>query len=220
MSLDAPTVRMLIGLLPSGSQIDAHTWIQDVLVTEDETGIDITIEFGQEERFDVPIATIKQDVYTRLGARPDALVRVRIGQPPAVRVLARVASVPGFGWSRFEPAEPEHPVAVTEGGRRGRPLQRSRDRLGGQARRDLRPRRRKGFGTLVDGGDLGDSYNYSPPRRGPARERTRLGLGLHPRYGAGRGDRDVGELLPVAGSHRWHDPDNGSASTSSRSPRP
>ena len=22
----------------------------------------------------------------------------------------------------------------------------------------------RGFGTLVDGGDLGDSYNYSPPR--------------------------------------------------------
>src|ERR1019366_8289542 len=52
MSLDAKTVRMLIGLLPSGSQIDAHTWIQDIAVTEDETGIDITIEFGQEERFD------------------------------------------------------------------------------------------------------------------------------------------------------------------------
>ena len=46
MSLDAQTVRMLIGLLPSGSQIDAHTWIQDIGVTEDETGIDITIEFG------------------------------------------------------------------------------------------------------------------------------------------------------------------------------
>ncbi len=164
MSLDAQTVRMLIGLLPSGSQIDAHTWIQDIQVTEDDTGIDITIEFGQEERFDVPIATIKQDVYTRLGARPDALVRVRIGQPDAVRVLARVAPVQGLGWSRFEPVEPEHPVSVTDGGDEvavsNGLVTVSVDKSGGTFSLDGIP----GFGTLTDGGDLGDSYNYSPPR--------------------------------------------------------
>ena len=66
-------------------------------VEEDETGIDITIAFGSEERFDVPIASIKQDLYTRLGARPDSIVRIRIDQPPVRRVLARVADVPGFG---------------------------------------------------------------------------------------------------------------------------
>ena len=27
---------------------------------------------------------------------------------------------------------------------------------------------RPGYGQLVDGGDLGDSYNYSPPRRTPS----------------------------------------------------
>ena len=80
MTLDSATVRTLIGLLPSGSQVNPHTWIQDVRVSEDETGIDITIEFGPEENYDVPIATIKQDLYTRLGARPDRS-RARADRP-------------------------------------------------------------------------------------------------------------------------------------------
>jgi mannosylglycerate hydrolase len=164
MSLDAKTVRMLIGLLPSGSQIDAHTWIQDIAVTEDETGIDITIEFGQEERFDVPIATIKQDVYTRLGARPDALVRVRIGQPAAVSVLARVAPVQGLGWARFQPTVAANPVSVADDAAQvvlsNGLVTVSVDKSDGTFAVDGRG----GFGTLVDGGDLGDSYNYSPPR--------------------------------------------------------
>ena len=73
------------------------------------TGIDITIAFGSEERFDVPIAAIKQDLYTRLGARPDAVVRIRIDQPPIRQVLARVADVPGFGWASCLRAAPLGP---------------------------------------------------------------------------------------------------------------
>ncbi len=117
LTLDATTVRTILGMLPNGSQIDTHTWIQGVRVEEDETGIDITIAFGSEERFDVPIASIKQDLYTRLGARPDAVVRIRIDQPPMRRVLARVADVPGFGCKPLEPVVPAHPVTDRGAGR-------------------------------------------------------------------------------------------------------
>ena len=110
LTLDAGTVKTILGMLPSGSQIDAHTWIQGVGVEEDESGIDITISFGSEERFDVPLASIKQDLYTRLGARPDSVVRIKIDQPPIRRVLARVADVPGFGWRPSTPAALAHPV--------------------------------------------------------------------------------------------------------------
>ena len=191
MSLDAQTVRMLIGLLPSGSQIDAHTWIQDIRVTEDDTGIDITIEFGQEERFDVPIATIKQDVYTRLGARPDALVRVRIGQPDAVRVLARVAAVPGLGWSRFEPAEPEHPVAVSDGADEVVLSNGLVTVVGGQAGRDLRPRRPKGFREVGGRRRPRGLLQLLTASRRPVRRRPRLRLGVDARNRAGRSDRDA-----------------------------
>jgi len=166
LTLDANTVRTILGMLPNGSQIDTHTWIQDVRVEEDASGIDITIAFGSEERFDVPLASIKQDLYTRLGARPDAIVRIKIDQPPVRRVLARVSDVPGFGYRPLEPVTPAHPVAVEEPDDPVGPLVMTNglvtvafDANDGTFAIDGVA----GFGRLVDCGDHGDSYNYSPP---------------------------------------------------------
>jgi alpha-mannosidase len=166
LTLDANTVRTILGMLPNGSQIDTHTWIQDVHVDEDKTGIDITIAFGSEERFDVPIASIKQDLYTRLGARPDSIVRIKIDQPPVRRVLARVVGVPGFGYRRLEPVAASHPVTVEDPADPAGSLVMTNglvtvafDSNDGTFSIDGVA----GFGRLVDGGDHGDSYNYSPP---------------------------------------------------------
>ena len=166
LTLDANTVRTILGMLPNGSQVDTHTWIQDVHVEENESAIDITIAFGSEERFDVPIASIKQDLYTRLGARPDAIVRIQIDQPPVRRVLALVSEVAGFGYQPLEPVVPTHPVTVQEPGELSEPLVMTNglvtvtfDRNDGTFAVDGVA----GFGRLVDGGDHGDSYNYSPP---------------------------------------------------------
>ena len=167
LTLDAATVRTILAMLPAGTQIDTHTWIQGVEVEEDETGIDITIGFGPEERFDVPVASIKQDLYTRLGARPDAVVRIRIDQPPIRRVLGRVAEVPGFGWRSCEAQPLAHPVSVgdTTGGEAPAVVLDNGlvsvavDAASGTFSID----RVAGYGRLVDGGDHGDSYNYSPP---------------------------------------------------------
>ncbi len=163
LTLDAATVKTILGMLPNGSQIDAHTWIQGVQVEEDETGIDVTIAFGTEERFDVPIASIKQDLYTRLGARPDSVVRIRIDQPPVALVLARTAPVPGFGWAPLEIVPPVHPVTAEENGgavvlSNGLLTVAVDPADGTFSLNGL-----AGFGRLVDGGDHGDSYNYSPP---------------------------------------------------------
>ena len=95
MALDADTVRTVLGML-QGPKIDNDAWVQDVGVEEDDEGIDITVAFGPEERPNVPIAEAKQDLYTRLGARPDAVVRVRLDQPPIRRIVARVAEVAGL----------------------------------------------------------------------------------------------------------------------------
>jgi mannosylglycerate hydrolase len=163
LTLDANTVRTILGMLPAGSQIDAHTWIQGVEVEEDETGIDITIAFGSEERFDVPLASIKHDLYTRLGARPDSVVRIKIDQPPIRQVVARVDDVPGFGWKSCTPAALTHPVSVGEGDRvvlENGIVSLAIDPESGTFALDGLG----GFGKLVDGGDHGDSYNYSPPR--------------------------------------------------------
>ncbi|MGA2520671.1 MAG: glycoside hydrolase family 38 C-terminal domain-containing protein, partial [Acidimicrobiales bacterium] len=167
ITLDAATVKTILGMLPNGNQIDTHTWIQDVRVEEDDSGIDITIVFGSEERFDVPVATIKQDLYTRLGARPDSVVRIRIDQPPVRRILTRVGAVPAFGWRALEPVVPDHPVTAEERGADDpSPVVMANglvtvkvERTDGTFSIDGVA----GFGKLVDGGDHGDSYNYSPP---------------------------------------------------------
>jgi mannosylglycerate hydrolase len=190
MVLDADTVRTVLGML-QGPRISDEAWIHDVLIEDTDEGIDITIAVGTEEKPGVPIAEAKQDVYTRLGARPDAVVRVSMDQPSTRKILARTAEVPGYGWSTFEAAPLAHPVEVSE--TEGTVVLTNGlvrievDAATGTFALDGTP----GYGRLVDGGDLGDSYNYSPPRqdslvesplavlvrldeRGPVRARVRI----------------------------------------------
>ncbi|HUZ09733.1 MAG TPA: hypothetical protein VMU76_06145 [Acidimicrobiales bacterium] len=197
MTVDADTMRTVLGML-QGTKISDGAWVHDVAIDEDETGIDLTVTIGAEERGGVPVAEVKQDLYTRLGARPDVVVRVTLDQPPIRRIAARAATVPGFGWRSFSPRALAHPVTVEipEGVDRG---------AGGTVALGnglvsvlVEPTdgtftvdRIAGFGRLVDGGDLGDSYNYSPPlsdtlvdtpesvevtidERGPVRARVRI----------------------------------------------
>ncbi len=208
MTLDAETVRTMLGML-QGPKIDNDAWVQDIVVEEDDTGIDLTVSVGPEERPNVPIAEVKQDLYTRLGARPDVAVRVRLDQPPIRRIAARVAEVPGFGWRALEPVPLAHPVTVTE---EGGPVTMSNglvtvvvDPAAGTFSVDGLG----GFGRLVDGGDLGDSYNYSPPRTDSlveAPEAVSVSVGLRGPVRATRGDH---RHLPLARPRRRLDPGTG-----------
>ena len=96
------------------------------------------------------------------------MVRVRLDQPPIRRVIARVAEVPGFGWRAFAPTPLTHPVVV---GPNGDPPSGPISVANGLVTVEVDAESGTfsidglaGFGRLVDGGDLGDSYNYSPPR--------------------------------------------------------
>ncbi len=190
MVLDADTVRTVLGMM-QGPRISDEAWIHDVLIEDTDEGFDITIAVGTEEKPDVPIAEAKQDVYTRLGARPDAVVRVAMDQPATRKILARTGEVPGYGWTAFEPAPLAHPVEISETDGEvvvtNGLVRVDVDLVSGTFALDGTP----GYGRLVDGGDLGDSYNYSPPRqdsfvdtplavafrideRGPVRARVRI----------------------------------------------
>jgi len=190
MVLDADTVRTVLGMM-QGPRISDDAWIHDVRIEDTEEGIDITIAVGTEEKPGVPIAEAKQDVYTRLGARPDSVIRVAMDQPSTRRIVARTAEVPGYGWTAFEAAPLSSPASVTEEGT-------SVVLDNGLVRVDIDGKTGTfgldgipGYGRLVDEGDLGDSYNYSPPRqdsvidtpeavtvqvteRGPVRARARI----------------------------------------------
>ena len=171
LTLDAQTVRTVLGAV-QGSRIDNDTWVQNVTMEESESGIDLTITLGPEENPFVQIASIRHDLYTRLGARPDTMVRVQLDQPPLRRILAVADTTPGFGWRAFEPAPLINPVTVADShsdqGNDGAvaPVVLTNglvtveiDLADGTFAVDGI----EGFGRLVDGGDHGDSYNYSPP---------------------------------------------------------
>jgi mannosylglycerate hydrolase len=92
--------------------------------------------------------------------RPGQAVRVRITNRPAVTVLARIDEVPGFGWRGWPGGSA--PVTPVE----ARPLRLSNglvtvqvDPTDGTFAIDGLT----GLGALVDGGDVGDTYNWCPP---------------------------------------------------------
>ncbi len=131
---------------------------------------------GTEPREGVPVEEIKRELYTRLTARPETQVRVVLDQHPVRRILARQTEVPGFGWAPFEPARLEHPVRTTgDGGADGAAGAGQTSGAGVTATNGLVTvvvdpddgtfsiDGIAGYGRLVDSGDYGDTYNYSPP---------------------------------------------------------
>jgi len=172
LTLDAATVTSILGML-QGTRISDDAWVHDIGIEEDETGIDVTVAVGTEELPRIPVEAFKENLAARLAARPDAVVRVVLDQPPIRQVVARVADVPGLGWSAYSPAPLAHPVSA-------RPVAGSDDPNGSDGSVVLSNGLvtvvvsgsdgtfsidgHGGLGRLVDGGDLGDSYNYSPPR--------------------------------------------------------
>jgi mannosylglycerate hydrolase len=163
ITLDGTTVRSMLGLI-QGTRIDADTFITDVVVTHDETGVDIKVVIGTEARDGVPIEQIKRELYTRLSARPETQVRLMLDQPPVRRVLARQQTVPGFGWARFSPAALAHPVQVPDDSSGAVTLTNGLVTVAVDASEGtFAIDGLAGFGRLIDGGDHGDTYNYSPP---------------------------------------------------------
>jgi mannosylglycerate hydrolase len=208
--LEHEMVRTILGML-QGPQIEHDTWLQNIIVDEHEEGFDVTFLVGPDERYDVPISEIKHEIYARLEAQPEAVIRFALHQPPIRRVVAKVADVPGYGWQAFTPVSPVHPVSTSASGQavsiRNGLLNIEIDGENGT----FSLNGRTGYGHLVDGGDLGDSYNYSPPgndsfvdtptsvsvrmlESGPVRARVEITTSyLWPSFTDGRSQARVGE---------------------------
>jgi hypothetical protein len=125
---------------------DAH----DVVLREAAPG---------EERCD--LAELKQQMLA-LGTEGRQL-RVRLVVAPGRRVLFDTGEIPGFGWACFTARDGEPPNGTVHA-LANEHLQVEIDHTAGtytiQTTDGLRL---SGLGRLVDGGDGGDTYNYSPP---------------------------------------------------------
>jgi Glycosyl hydrolases family 38 N-terminal domain/Alpha mannosidase middle domain len=161
--LEGETVKGMLGMI-QGARIDDDTYITGVTLTEEEPGLVITLSMGTEPHDDVPVEEVKRELYTRLTARPDTQVRVAIDQPPIRRALAIQDEVPGFGWSHFSPARLTRRAEV--GGDPATALTLGNGLVSvvvDAAQGTFSLDGVGGYGRLVDDGDDGDTYNYSPP---------------------------------------------------------
>ena len=163
ITLDGETVRNMLGML-QGARIDDQAYVTDVSLAEDETGLDVTVVIGPEPRDGVPVEEVKRELYTRLtdptryrGAtlhRPAR--RAPAAGPPGARARVRLVPLhPGRSWpTRWRRRGAVRVLTWATGWSRS-----PSTRTTGTFAVDGVP----GFGRLVDGGDHGDTYNYSPP---------------------------------------------------------
>jgi alpha-mannosidase len=143
-------------------QIGDDTFINAIEVEETDDGLSIVLHADARLRTELMVEEIKRDLYARVGARPDMTVRVRTQQPPSRQVLAWVDAVPGFGWQRWRAAPPTVPPVTADGATmsNGAVTVVVDAHDGTFAVNGL-----AGLDRLVDDGDQGDTYNYSPPAR-------------------------------------------------------
>ncbi|HEV3213162.1 MAG TPA: hypothetical protein VGZ03_07200 [Acidimicrobiales bacterium] len=160
-TFDSTTAKTLLSLIQS-PRLSDDAWIDEVDVDEMGDEILLTVHVGPFERPGLRLDELRTALAAKLTERPDARVQVRLDQPRIRRVLARSVEVPGFGWRRFEPATPSHPASADDAG--AITLTNGLVTVGVElATGTFVVDGHGGFGRLVDGGDLGDSYNYSPP---------------------------------------------------------
>lgn len=172
----APAGAQLLGERPAEDVLHRVTRWESVAVLERE--LDIRPEITAVDVDDVDgevVVTLTADPTGRgrvLGGpsrdrvaalaaeRPDGPVRVVVRQPPTVRVLARVGPVPGFGWSAWAGPDPAVEPVTAAGTRMANGfVDVEVDPVDGTFAVDGHG----GLGRLVDGGDAGDTYNWSPP---------------------------------------------------------
>jgi mannosylglycerate hydrolase len=217
LSVDRSTAETMVALLPATSRIDDNTWVHDVGVEDDESELVATVVLGDRPRPGLDPIAVRDRVVAALHASRATSVRVRFRRVGRQRVLALVGPVPSFGWAVLAPSAPAHPAHLVDATGPDRPVH-----LGnGLVSVEVDPATGtfaldgiSGFGRLVDGGDVGDSYNYSPPAHdrvvdrahqvtvtpletGPIRSRVRITLHFRwpqradTRTGRRLGDRDV-----------------------------
>jgi alpha-mannosidase len=96
-----------------------------------------------------------------------ATMRFRLLVAPRRRVLLHTSCIPGFGWSTYRAVDGPSPggtVVATDGALANEHLRVAVDAGDGTYSIETNDGLRlRGLGRLVDGGDGGDTYNYSPP---------------------------------------------------------
>ena len=161
----------LLGEL-AGAGFPVDRSLRSVALDVDESGVELSINLRHRGALDLGAEAVMAEAWAQAGAHRDQPLRVRVTRE-GWQQLAVYAGVPGFGWAAWGPGPlPVAPVTVTiPGAAPGATLANgvievavgSSDgtwSLGRPGSKLL-----AGLDRLVDDGDAGDTYNYSPPDR-------------------------------------------------------
>jgi mannosylglycerate hydrolase len=146
-------------------EIEPGVYVNRVEVRAGEDQVEVVLHASTRLEDNLVVEEVKRDLYALAGARRDAPFRVRVEEQPSRTVLARVVDVPGFGYATWTPGPLDvDAVTVTADGAAGPELANGLvtvvvDPADGTFAVDGIA----GFDRLVDDGDHGDTYNYSPP---------------------------------------------------------
>jgi mannosylglycerate hydrolase len=137
-------------------------WVLDTMRgTEFQRGREVRMREAAPVDDRVDLAALKAQIL-ELGER-GAEVRFVVTHAPARRVLFDAGHVDGFGWSTFTSRDAAAPGSALRA-MENEHLRVYIDRTDGTYAIELADGLRVGgLGRLVDGGDGGDTYNYSPP---------------------------------------------------------
>jgi len=94
-----------------------------------------------------------------IAASHDGVVRVCVRTQPTQKLLVRVHDVPGYGWQQWRPAPLDVAPVIVDGDTLSNGVVTVAVAEDGTWTIDGRA----GFGRLVHGGDVGDTYNWCPP---------------------------------------------------------
>ncbi|MDP8937449.1 MAG: alpha-mannosidase [Actinomycetota bacterium] len=130
-------------------------------LADDESGLSVVLRTGARTgRIHDGTGAALADLYARAGARRHLPVHVRVEHQPYRRALVRADDVPAFGWAAWSAATVAGPPVHAAG----------RALANGLVRVEVDPDDGtfsldgvSGLDLLVDDGDAGDTYNYSPP---------------------------------------------------------
>jgi hypothetical protein len=149
----------------AGRQVTSYDIVEDAGSGDDRFDDIVLQEAGPgDERID--LAELKSSLLQRGGAGRS--MRLRLLVAPQRRLLFDTGPVDGFGWATFTPVNapaPVGPVVATDGALANDQIRVVVDLADGTYAIETNDGLRvAGLGRLVDGGDGGDTYNYSPPQ--------------------------------------------------------
>ncbi len=147
----------------NGQSIDDHTFIAGVMSKVVDNNIEILIKTSPELNPSFSADAAKRDIAALLSLHPNSMVHVKLEGPNEMRLLGFVNDVPGYGYLSWNERDLIDPVSteVTDENiiLKNLTVETLIDKTSGT----FTLNGVSGMNRLVDMGDHGDTYNYSPP---------------------------------------------------------